>query len=143
VLRRLRDLFKGGHDDGGGDHEPFVILAVDDDEHIRELLTLTFESRGYKVMTARNGAEGLHKAAEYRPDLIVMDANMPVLGGFEAVKKLKQDRRTTDIPVIMLTSRWQQGDVVAGFRYGVLDYVTKPFIPEEMVKSVETILAKR
>ena len=94
------------------------------------------------MITAANGQAGLELALERRPAAIVMDANMPVMDGFEAVKRLRKHRQTAAIPVVMLTMRSRQGDVLAGYRFGVQEYLTKPVTIEKVLNSVRTVLAK-
>jgi DNA-binding response OmpR family regulator len=116
------------------------VLVVDDDGHLRELLKIELEGAGYSVRLAGNGAEGLEQVQRARPDVIVLDANMPVLDGFGTLAKLRGQRRTRDIPVLMLTTRSHQGDVLAGYKRGAQAYLTKPFIPEEVIDNVKRLL---
>jgi DNA-binding response OmpR family regulator len=118
------------------------ILLVDDDASLRDLLKLWLEGSGYRVTTAGNGREGVATARRDRPDLIVLDGNMPEMDGFEALKHLRRDRRTARIPVVMLTMRIREGDVLTGFRSGAQEYLTKPISKEELLGSVKEQLRR-
>jgi DNA-binding response OmpR family regulator len=118
------------------------ILLVDDDASLRDLVKLWLEGSGYSVTTASNGREGVATARRDRPDLIVLDGNMPEMDGFEALKHLRRDRRTARIPVVMLTMRIREGDVLTGFRSGAQEYLTKPISMEELLGSVKEQLRR-
>src|SRR3954469_23080588 len=90
------------------------VLLVDDDPSLRALLKVSLEGQDYRVTTAANGREGVETAGGGRTDLIILDGNMPEMDGFEALKRLRRDRRTARTPVIMLTMRVREGDVLAG-----------------------------
>ncbi|UZK69773.1 response regulator [Sphingomonas sp. S1-29] len=119
-----------------------LILIADDDELLAALVQYKLEAAGHRVIVAENGAVALTAVEQDRPDLVVLDAMMPVLTGFEVLARLKGDPTTTALPVIMLTARRSQDDVVAALRGGAADYLTKPFIPEELLVRVETALAQ-
>ena len=116
------------------------ILVTDDDHDIRTLLSLLLEARGYTVITASNGRDGLETARRERPDAIILDGNMPQMDGLEALRQLRRSERTRRIPVIMLTMRSREGDVLTGLRHGAQDYLTKPVVPEELFNSLKTVL---
>ena len=115
------------------------ILAVDDEKHILRLVQINLEKAGYEVYTGSNGQEAVDKTREFSPDLIVMDVMMPVMDGFEALKTLKADPATADIPVIMLTAKAQDADVFHGWQSGADLYLTKPFNPMELLTFVKRI----
>lgn len=117
-----------------------TILIADDDELLAALVQFKLEAAGHKVVVAKDGAAALAEVARQRPDLIVLDAMMPVLTGSEVLARLKADPATASVPVIMLTARRAQDDVVSALRAGAADYLTKPFIPEELIARVETAL---
>lgn len=119
-----------------------TILIADDDELLAALVQFKLEAAGHTVMVAEDGAAALAAVARRRPDLIVLDAMMPVLTGSEVLARLKADPATASVPVIMLTARRAQDDVVSALRAGAADYLTKPFIPEELVARVETALSQ-
>jgi DNA-binding response OmpR family regulator len=118
-----------------------TILIADDDELLAALVQFKLEAAGHRVVIAENGAIALDAVKSERPDLIVLDAMMPVLTGSEVLTILKADSESAMLPVIMLTARRNQEDVVAALRGGAADYLTKPFIPEELLVRVETALA--
>lgn len=115
------------------------ILAVDDERHIVRLVQINLEKEGYEVVTASNGREALEKVSSEKPDLIVMDVMMPEMDGFEALKRLKDNSATAQIPVIMLTAKAQDADVFRGWQSGVDLYLTKPFNPMELITFVKRI----
>lgn len=119
-----------------------TILIADDDDLLVALVQFKLEAAGHRVVVAENGAAALEAAQRDRPDLIVLDAMMPVLTGSEVLARLKADPAIANVPVIMLTARRGQDDVVAALRGGAADYLTKPFIPEELLARVETALAR-
>ena len=117
------------------------ILTCDDEKHIVRLIQVNLERQGYEVITAFNGLECLEKVKEDRPDLIVLDVMMPEMTGFEVLEKLKKDPETESIPVIMLTARAQDSDVLRGWQSGVECYLTKPFNPMELIAFVKRIFS--
>ena len=117
------------------------ILTCDDEKHIVRLIQVNLERQGYEVITAYNGAECLQKVKEDRPDLIVLDVMMPEMTGFEVLEALKKNPETESIPVIMLTARAQDSDVLRGWQSGVECYLTKPFNPMELIAFVKRIFA--
>ncbi len=119
------------------------ILAVDDEKHIVRLVQINLQKEGYEVATASTGREALERVGEFAPDLIVMDVMMPEMDGFEALKKLKENPATRDIPVIMLTAKAQDADVFRGWQSGADLYLTKPFNPAELLSFVKRLLASQ
>lgn len=115
------------------------ILTCDDEKNIVRLIQVNLERQGFDVVTAYNGRECLERVAEDRPDLIVLDLMMPEMTGFEVLEKLKANPDTEDIPVIMLTARTQDQDVLRGWQAGVECYLTKPFNPIELITFIKRI----
>lgn len=115
------------------------VLIVDDEEQIRELLSLYFTPEGFQVVEAANGAEALLKVQETKPDIIILDIMMPVLNGMEVCQQI---RKFSNVPIIMLTSRTQDDDRIIGLEIGADDYVTKPFNPKEVVARVKAVLRR-
>ncbi|WP_091546797.1 response regulator transcription factor [Modestobacter sp. DSM 44400] len=116
-----------------------TVLVVDDEQKIRELVGAYLQREGFHVLLADTGLAALRTTERLRPDLLVLDLGLPDLPGEELLRLL---RRTSDIPVIMLTARASEGDRVAGLRLGADDYVTKPFSPRELVARVEAVLRR-
>jgi len=114
---------------------PATILVIDDDPNIRETLGIHLRNAGYQVRTAKDGIEGGHAVLARRPDLIITDAQMPHMDGFELVAALRSDASVAAIPVIMLTSEADFED--RGKRLGVEDYVTKPVRADRLLSVVE------
>ncbi len=122
--------------------KPFV-LAVDDEEHITELVALALGYNGFEVERAATGREALAAVEKRRPDLIVLDVMLPDLDGFEVARRLRQHEGAgTRVPVIFLTARDATVDKVEGLRLGVDDYVTKPFSIEELIERVKAVLRR-
>ena len=116
------------------------ILIVDDEPDIQEVVQFCLSSEGYEVITASNGQEAIKRVNADRPDLVLMDAMMPEMDGFEALKRLKDNLSTTNIPVIMLTARDRYADVAKGQQRGCDFYWTKPFKPADLTRLVKRVL---
>jgi two-component system, OmpR family, alkaline phosphatase synthesis response regulator PhoP len=119
-----------------------TILIVDDEEDVLELVRFNLDRNGYRTETATTGEEALTKARAKLPDLIILDLMLPGIDGLEVCKKLKGDTKTQNIPIIMLTARGEESDIVTGLELGADDYVTKPFSPKILVARVRRILHK-
>ena len=117
-----------------------TILVCDDDELLVELLTHRLGARGYHVVVAADGGAAVRQASECDPDAIVLDMMMPVLDGQQVLRRLKADPATADIPVIMLTARRQERDIVGTLELGADDYLVKPFIPEELMSRLARLV---
>ena len=111
---------------------PGRILIVEDEEPIARLVAEAMKRQGYTCDMAYDGDEALNSAFELMPDLIILDVMLPRLDGFEVARRLKNDRATKDIPIIMLTARREEEDALAGFEAGASDYVRKPFSLAEL-----------
>lgn len=116
------------------------VLLVDDDKQILRSLRVYLELENYDVNTASNGQEALDSIKEHKPDILVLDVMMPEMDGFEVLEKIKADEKLNDIPVIMLTAKGQDVDVLEGYRMGASSYMTKPFNLNELVENIELIL---
>jgi len=119
-----------------------TILVVDDEPAIRTGLAATIGRCGYNVVTAVNGDDGFLKAKRSVPDLIISDVMMPGLNGLEMKRQMSADPQLATIPFIFLTARTSSGDRVAGIRSGADDYVTKPFVTEELMARIEAVLRR-
>ena len=116
------------------------ILICDDDPVILRLLQVNLELEGYDVLPADNGEKAIEVARAERPDLIVLDIMMPRLDGYETCERLKAEDATKDIPVVFLSAKAQQSDIDKGKAFGVADYLTKPFDPNDLIETVERLL---
>jgi two-component system phosphate regulon response regulator PhoB len=119
------------------------ILAVDDEEDILELLKFNLLREGYQVCGALTGEEALRLAQSEVPDLIVLDLMLPGIDGLEVAKKLKDDPETRQIPIVMLTAKGEEADIVTGLELGADDYITKPFSPRIFLARVKAVLRRR
>lgn len=118
------------------------ILVVDDEPHIRRLVSFSLERGGHEVLEAPDGMTALEIAAAQRPELILMDVMMPLMTGYETVKRLKADEATRDIPVVMLSAKSQKTEQAEGIECGAERYICKPFTPKELVEQVGELLAQ-
>src|SRR5260370_36981092 len=118
------------------------ILIVEDGTDVGDLLTLNLRKAGYKVSMTADGASGLQKAREDRPDFIVLDLMLPKMSGLEVCKILKNDTATSHIPILMLTAKAEEIDRIVGLEFGADDYVTKPFSPREILLRIRAILRR-
>ena len=119
-----------------------LILIVDDSPTEVHVMQKALEKHGYQTAAAENGAEGIRKAREMKPDLIFMDVVMPVLNGFQATRTLANDPSTRSIPVIMLSSKDGLFDRARGRIVGSEHYLTKPFTKDELLSAIETHVSK-
>lgn len=117
------------------------ILIVDDDDLLRAVLQYRLFADGHDVMALEDGARVLQTVQECRPDLIVLDAMMPVMDGFEILRRLKSGPSPDPTPVIMLTALKREADIVGALELGAADYLAKPFIPYELSQRIRLILA--
>ncbi len=118
------------------------ILLVDDEADIVELLDYNLRQAGYLVVTARDGNTALAEVRRQRPDLILLDLNLPDVAGTEICRRLRRDPGTQTIPIMMITARGEEIDRVVGFELGADDYVTKPFSPRELVLRIGAVLRR-
>jgi len=116
------------------------ILVVDDQEDILQTTALVLKQGGYEVATAANGYEAVETARALRPDLVLLDIEMPRMDGWEALRLLRLDEATRDIPVAMFTILFDLREKVRALKYGAQDYVTKPFSMDDLLGRVERIL---
>lgn len=119
-----------------------VILVVEDDPDIREVVRFNLEREGYSVLSASRGEEALALVRRSVPDLVVLDIMLPGLDGLEVCKAMRKDLKTTNVPVVMLTAKADESDVIRGFELGADDYVTKPFSPKVLTARVKAALRR-
>lgn len=118
------------------------IVVIEDEPDIQELITYHLEREGFTVVSASNGEEGFQKVVREAPDLVLLDLFLPGLDGLEVCRKLKMDAVTRQIPIVMVTAKGEESDVVLGLGVGADDYVTKPFSPKELVARVRAVLRR-
>ncbi len=119
------------------------ILVVEDDEDIMELIYFNLKKEGYSVAKAFTGEEALKNARSVSPDIVILDIMLPEIDGLEVCRRLKSDAKMRKIPVIMVTAKGEESDVVAGLELGAEDYVVKPFRPKELVARVRAVLRRK
>jgi two-component system phosphate regulon response regulator PhoB len=119
------------------------ILIIEDEDDILELVKYTLEKEGYSVALATTGEAGLKVARNALPHLIVLDLMLPGLGGLDVCKLLKNDTKTQHIPIVILTAKGEEADIVTGLEMGADDYITKPFSPRVLVARIRTVLRRK
>ncbi len=119
------------------------ILVIEDDEDIQELLKFNLAKEGYQVSAAETGEDGLRMATQNLPDLILLDLMLPKIDGLEVCKRIRAHPRASGIPIIMLTAKGEEADVVTGLEIGADDYIAKPFSPKVVIARVRNILRRR
>ena len=115
------------------------VLVVDDDDVIRQLITVNLELEGFEVATAVDGQDCLDKVVDFDPVVVTLDIMMPRLDGWEAASRLRSDERTSGVKVVLLSARAQEADLQRGDRIGVDAYLTKPFDPDELIATVRRL----
>ena len=119
-----------------------LILVVEDEPDITELVSFHLRRDGFRVTSASDGETALSAVQESRPDVVLLDLMLPGLDGLEVCRRLKTDSATSSIPVVMLTARSEDTDVVTGLEMGAADYITKPFSPRVLVARVRAVLRR-
>jgi two-component system, sensor histidine kinase and response regulator len=117
-----------------------TILIVDDNFINLQIMSHILQSEPYKIITARNGIDAIELAKLNKPDLILLDLMMPVMNGFEVTENILNDSSTKDIPILFVTCKDSEDEIIKGYNAGAVDYITKPFNPEELKKRVRTHL---
>ena len=120
-----------------------TILVVEDEEDIRELLKYNLEKEGYQIFGAATGEEALQAVRRRLPDLILLDLMLPGIDGLEVCRRIKSDPQARHLPIIMLTAKGEETDIVTGLELGADDYVTKPFSPRVLVARLRAALRRR
>jgi DNA-binding response OmpR family regulator len=116
------------------------ILAVDDEPHILKLVVFSLSSHGFDVLQATDGMSAIQVAEQEQPDLILMDVMMPLMNGYDACKRIKENPKTTHIPVVMVSAKSQVAEQTQGIESGASGYIVKPFTPKELVAQVTELL---
>lgn len=120
-----------------------TILAIEDDDDILELIKYNLNKEGFNVSGVGSGEEGVQQARVNPPDLIILDLMLPGIDGFEVCRELRSDPKTAHIPLIMLTARGEEADIVAGLELGADDYIAKPFSPRVLLARIRTVLRRK
>ncbi len=118
------------------------VLTVEDDAAVREMLAIALQRGGFEVVQAEDAAQARAVMAQRMPDLLLLDWMLPGVSGIELARALKRDSLTRDLPIIMLTARGEEEDLVRGLEAGADDYVTKPFSPRELVARIKAVLRR-
>lgn len=116
------------------------ILVAEDEPQTAQLIEFKLKQQGYNVTIVSNGEQALKMVGVSRPNLVILDGMMPVMDGFEVLRRIKADGNTQDLPVIMLTAKSREKDVVTGLELGASDYIVKPFSPAELVARVKKVV---
>ena len=119
------------------------ILVIEDDPNALRLMVYTLEQEGYQVITASDGLDGLTKAQDEHPDLVVLDVMLPGLDGYEVCRQLRQQTETAALPILMLSAKARQDDKDVGLKMGADDYLAKPADPSAIVDRVKALLDQR
>lgn len=119
-----------------------LILVVEDEEPIRLLITMNLESAGFRVAKAKDGFQALEQMRTQRPDLVLLDWMLPGLNGLDVLRKAHQDPQLSTIPIIMLTAKSEESDIVLGLEMGAVDYITKPFSNKILIARVRAHLRR-
>jgi len=118
------------------------IVVIEDEADILEVIRYNLSREGYKVMTSQDGAQGLELVRKEAPDLVLLDLMLPGLDGIEVCRRLKEDTVTHPIPIVMVTAKGEETDIVLGLGVGADDYVTKPFSPKELLARVKAVMRR-
>ena len=119
-----------------------TILIVEDDRDILEMIRYNLEREGFRVLDSLDGERGIETALRSKPDLVLLDLMLPGVDGLEVCRRLRAERDTSDTPVLMLTAKSEETDVVVGLEMGADDYLTKPFSPRELVARIRALLRR-
>ena len=116
------------------------ILVTEDEPYISKMLEFRLNSLGHEILLASDGEQALNLVDSDRPDLLILDVMMPVMGGFQVLQKMGEDKSTSTIPVIILSGNRQEKDIVTGLEHGAFDYITKPFGFPELIARINRAL---
>ncbi len=118
------------------------ILVVEDERDIRDLIGFTLRFAGFEVVLVDNGIEAIEKVLVEQPDLVILDVRMPKMTGYEVCRQLKENPATSAIPVVFLSAKGQEDEIQQGLASGALEYIVKPFAPDELADQVRDILQR-
>ncbi|MFA5905353.1 MAG: response regulator transcription factor [Desulfobacula sp.] len=120
-----------------------TILIVDDEEDIIELIKYNLKAEGYSILTAQTGEQAIKIAKQSGPDLMVLDLMLPGMDGFEVTRYLRSHEETQDMPIVILTAKGEESDIITGLELGANDYISKPFSPKVLTARIRAILRRR
>lgn len=120
-----------------------LVLIADDEPLLTEMLEYRLQAKGFDTVVARDGREALSKFDAERPQAVVLDAMMPVHDGFEVLRRIRASNENNDVPIIMLSARRSEADIVGALELGASDYIVKPFLPEELMVRLQRLLASK
>lgn len=118
------------------------ILVAEDERDIRELIGFSLRFADFEVILVKDGVEALERIPEEEPDLVILDVRMPKMSGYEACRQLKEDPTTEDIPIVFLSAKGQEDEIKQGLKSGAMEYIVKPFAPDELAEQVKDILRR-
>jgi len=118
------------------------ILVAEDDPDIRDLLTFTLQFAGYEVKSVNNGEDAIRLARRDDPDLILLDVRMPRMTGYEACSLIRADPKLAHIPILFLSAKGQDSEILAGLNVGAEEYLVKPFVPDQLTQRIRDVLKK-
>jgi two-component system alkaline phosphatase synthesis response regulator PhoP len=121
---------------------PTKIIVIEDETDILEVISYNLSREGFKVITATDGKDGLRKIIDQSPDLVILDLMLPGVDGIDLCRRIKADPLTRRIPVVMVTAKGEESDVVLGLGVGADDYISKPFSPKELIARVKAVLRR-
>ena len=116
------------------------VLVVEDHPDVLDILTLKMEAMGFAVISANNGKQGVAKAVEEKPNLILMDILMPGMDGREATRRIRSNQETKEIPILVITALTKESQLRECIKAGCNNYIVKPFTPEKLLKKIQTVL---
>ncbi len=119
------------------------ILIIEDESDVAELLAYNLSKEGYETSSTKDGIAGLRRSRDMQPDIVILDLMLPGMDGWEVFRRLKNERTTAHIPVIILTAKADEADKILGLELGADDYITKPFSPREMLARIRTVLRRK
>jgi len=119
-----------------------VILIVEDEEDLRDIIIYNLERDGYQTVGVESGEQGLEQAIALKPDLMILDIMLPGMNGMDVCRHIKQDAKTRAVPIIMVSAKGEEADIVSGLELGAEDYVTKPFSPRILLARVHSVLRR-
>jgi DNA-binding response OmpR family regulator len=118
------------------------ILVAEDERDIRELIGFTLRFAGFEVVLTADGIEAIERAPEVQPDLILLDVRMPKMTGYEVCRQLKENPVTSTIPIVFLSAKGQEGEIKEGLDLGAVEYIVKPFAPDDLTNQVRDVLRR-